>query len=147
MNLILSTKASKKLRREGHSIEDFSPDLNTWRIDCATLVQRSIFIVTKEQTLYTCISSYKDGFKGIIQKISATIKCEIDVNEINYVKFQNRSVVGSMNNMKKLIQNVDAYYPSDNESYEQLVNRTPFQYLSQRSPAEVHSLITDNYSA
>ena len=138
MNLILSSKAAKKLKRKGHPIKDFSPDINTWRIDCVYLVKRSIFIITNEKTLYTCISSYKSGFNGIIRKISSAMQCEIEINNIKYVKHQNRSVVSSMNNMKNTIEKMDKYYPSENKAYEKLINQTPFKYLSQRCPAEVH---------
>jgi hypothetical protein len=139
MNLILSSKAAKKLRIEKHSIKDFTPDIDTWRIDCVSLTNRSIFIITNEKTLYTCISSYKNGFGGIIKKIAATVMQDnLDINDIDYVKFQNRSIVSSMNNMKNIIIQLDKYHPSDNETYEKLINQTPFKYLSYCSPAEVH---------
>jgi spore coat polysaccharide biosynthesis predicted glycosyltransferase SpsG len=140
MNLILSSKVAKKLQIKGHLIKDFDPNIDTWRVDCASLVKRSIFIITNEKTLYTCISSYKNGFGGIIKKIaSASMKDNLNSSDINYVKSQNRSIVSSMNNMKQLINQIDKYNPSDNETYEKLINLTPFKYLSYRSPAEVHS--------
>ena len=140
MNLILSGKAAKKLKVEGPFSKDFAPDIDTWRIDCASLVRRSIFIITNEQTLYTCISSYKNGFGGIIRKIvSSAIKDDIDVSDINYVKSQNKNLISSMDNMKRIINQLDQYHPSDNETYERLINQTPFKYLSHPSPAEVHS--------
>ena len=64
---------------------------------------------------------------------------KLDTSEIDYVKVQNRNVVGSMNNMKQIIKQIDKYSPSDNEQYEHLINQTPFKYLSGLSPAEAHS--------
>ena len=140
MNLILSKKAEMKLDKKGHLVEDFIPDIETWRIDCASLKKRSIFIITNEKTLYTYISSYRNNFNGILKKLtSTTIQDNLKLKDIDYVKFQNRNVVGSMNNMKKIISQLDKYYPSDNEKYENLINHTPFKYLSDLSPAEVHS--------
>ena len=66
------------------------------------------------------------------------MQCEIEINNTKYVKHQNRSVVSSMNNMKDIIEEMDKYYPSENEAYEKLINQTPFKYLSQRCPAEVY---------
>ena len=140
MNLILSSKAAKKLQIEEHLIKDFTPDIDTWRVDCASLVKESIFIITNETTLYTCISSCKNGFGGIIQKIaSASIKDTLDVSDINYVKLQNRSIVSSMNNIKQIISQLDKYNPSSNETYEKSINQTPFKHLSFGTPAEMHS--------
>ena len=140
MNLILSSKVAKKLQIEGHLVKDFTPDIDTWRIDCASLVKRSIFIITNEKTLYTCISSYKNSFSGIIEKItSASLKDNLNASDFNYVKFQNRSITSSMNNIQQIISQLDKYNPRDNETYEKLINQTPFKYLSYRSPAEVHS--------
>ena len=138
MNLILSSKAAKKLNKKTYSIEDFSPDLNTWRIDCVYLVKRSVFIITNEKTLYTRISSYKSGLNGIIQKITSTMQCEVDINEIRYIKHQNRSIIGSMNDMKRIVEQIDKYSSNENETYEKIINQTPFKYLSQRTPSEVH---------
>jgi hypothetical protein len=139
MNIILSSKAAKKLQIEADPVPDFTPDLNSWRIDCTSLTKRSIFIITNEKTLYTCISSYKNGLGGIIKKItSVTMKDNFDISDINYVKFQNRSIVGSMNNIKQIISQFDRYNPSDNETYEKLINQTPFKYLSYKSPTEVY---------
>lgn len=140
MNLILSSKAAKKLQVEGHLIEGFTPDIDTWRVDCVSLCKRSIFIITNETSLYTCISSYKNSFTGIVKKIaSASMKDSLDANDINYVKYQNRSITGSMTNIKQLLIQLDKYNPSDNETYEKIINQTPFKYLSYRSPAEVFS--------
>lgn len=76
---------------------------------------------------------------------SATIKDNLSIININYVKSQNRSIISSMNNMKQIISQSDKYNPTDNEAYEQLINQTPFKYLSYRSPAEVHSSNLSSY--
>jgi hypothetical protein len=143
MNLILSRKAAQKLKKKGCQVTDFQPDIDAWRVDFASLDKRSIFIVTHEKTLYTCISSYRSGLGGIITKIAAaTQQDKLDVNDIDFVKFQNRSVTGSMSNMKQMINQFHQYCPSDNEQYEVLLNRTPFKLLSSRTPAELYSLHT-----
>jgi hypothetical protein len=112
-------------------------------VDFSDLDKRSIFIVTHEKTLYTCISSCRSGLGDIITKIAAaTQQDKLDVNDIDFVKFQNRSVTGSMSNMKQMINQFHQYCPSDNEQYEVLLNRTPFKLLSSRTPAELYSLHT-----
>lgn len=140
MKIILSTEVAKKLRIERQVINEFVPDLNTWRINSAALLKRSVFIISNEITLYTLISSYKHGFKGIIEKLKDFCGDEqINASNIDYIKFQNRSVTGSMNNIKQIIKNVDKYQPQcSNEMYEQLVNQTLFKYLSDKTPAQVH---------
>ena len=140
MKIVLSNRVAKKLQIEVKSVENLVPDLNTWRIDSASLLKRSIFIITNEMTLYTLVSSYKNGFNGIIEKLR--FFCgdgQLNSSEINYIKFQNRSVIGSMNDIKQMIKKVDQYEPkSSNEIYEQLINQTPFKYLSYSSPSKVH---------
>ncbi|WP_254052962.1 hypothetical protein [Microcystis sp. MC19] len=69
MNLILSSKAAERLQREVQSREDFIADNNAWRIDVLDLRKRGIFLITQEKSLYTLISSYKQGIKGIIAQI------------------------------------------------------------------------------
>jgi hypothetical protein len=69
MNLILSSKAAERLQQEVQSREDFIADINTWRIDVLDLRKRGIFLITQEKSLYTLISSYKQGIKGIIAQI------------------------------------------------------------------------------
>lgn len=146
MHLILSSKAAKKLKIEPNSIQDFTPDIDAWRIDCLALTKRSIFVITNEKTLYTCISSYKQGFSGIAQKIAVVAKQDsFDIDDIRYVKFQHRSVIGSMNDIKRLISHFDKYNPENNEFYEKLINQTTFKYLSSRSPAEVHLSSTSSH--
>jgi 3-dehydroquinate dehydratase len=143
MYLILSGKAAQKLKKAGRSVTNFQPDIYTWRVDFTALEKRSIFIATHEKTLYTCVSSYRGGLGGIIKKIAAaTRQDKLDVNDIDFVKFQDRSVTGSMNNMKQMINHFHKYGPSDNEQYEELINRTPFKMLSYRTPAELYSLNT-----
>ena len=140
MKIILSTEVAKKLRIERQVINEFVPDINTWRISSAALLKRSVFIISNEITLYTLISSYKNGFKGIIEKLEDFCGDEkINASNIDYIKFQNRSVTGSMNNIKQIIKNVDKYEPqSTNEFYEHLINQTLFKYLSDKTPAQVH---------
>jgi hypothetical protein len=129
--------------KKGCQVTDFQPDIDTWRVDFSDLDKRSIFIVTHEKTLYTCISSCRSGLGDIITKIAAaTQQDKLDVNDIDFVKFQNRSVTGSMSNMKQMINQFHQYCPSDNEQYEVLLNRTPFKLLSSRTPAELYSLHT-----
>jgi hypothetical protein len=143
MNLILSGKAAQKLKKKGCQVTDFQSDIDTWRVDFSDLDKRSIFIVTHEKTLYTCISSCRSGLGDIITKIAAaTQQDKLDVNDIDFVKFQDRSVTGSMSNMKQMINQFHQYCPSDNEQYEVLINRTPFKLLSSRTPAELYSLHT-----
>jgi IS30 family transposase len=139
MNIILSKNAAKKLQKEADISQDFMLDKNTWRIDCLSLRKRSIFIITHEETLYTLISSYKQGVSGIIDKLAATTKQEkINTNNIHYIKSQNRSLVSSMNNIKTIINNLDKYSTINNEKFEELINHTPFKYLSYQTPAECY---------
>jgi hypothetical protein len=103
------------------------------------LGKRSIFIITNEPTLYTCISSFRSGFNGIIERLAlATKKQSIDPNEINYLKSKNRSLVSSMNNIKVIISQRDRYVRGDNETYEKLINQIPFEHLSFSTPAELY---------
>ncbi|MGB8701374.1 MAG: hypothetical protein WCD18_18325 [Thermosynechococcaceae cyanobacterium] len=139
MNIILSNKASKELKIDLNLDSQFIPDINTWRIDCLSLSKKRVFLSTNEKTLYTCVSSYRGGLKEIIKKISLAIKQEnIRLDEIYYVKFQNRSITSSMNNIKTIIDQMDKYNPMSNEEYERLINNIPFKYLSFRKPYELH---------
>jgi len=139
MKLILSVSVAKKLQKNVSSISEFVPDLDTWRVDIFSLRKKSIFI-TNEKTLYTYISPYKTGIKGIIKKIySEQIKSDINLEDIEYIKHQNKSITGSMTNMKSIIAQVDKYMPVDNEKLEELINNTIFKYLSYSTPTEVHS--------
>ena len=140
MKLILSVSVAKKLQKNVSSISEFVPDLDTWRVDIFSLRKKSIFIITNEKTLYTYISAYKAGIKGIIKKIdSEQIKSDINLEDIEYIKHQNKSITGSMTNMKSIIAQVDKYMPVDNEKLEKLINNTIFKYLSYSTPTEVHS--------
>ena len=140
MNLILSGKAAKKLKKEVDSSEGFIPGLDTWRIDCLSLENRSIFIITNVKTLYTLISSYRNGLGGIIGRITSfTPQKDLDVKDIHYVKFKNGSLISSMNNMKTIVSHLNQYNRLSNEQMEKIINQTPFKYLSQRSPAAVHA--------
>ncbi|MFN6248920.1 hypothetical protein, partial [Microcystis sp.] len=103
MNLILSSKSAARLQVEVQSREDFIADVNAWRIDVLDLRKRGIFLITQEKSLYTLISSYKQGIKGIIAQITTIDQQEGDSPEIHYLKSENRSLVGSMNNIKNLI--------------------------------------------
>lgn len=139
MNLILSSKAAERLQREVRSREDFIPDINTWRIDALDLRNRGIFLITQEKSLYTLISSYKQGIKGIIAQITAINRQNgLDLPEIHYLKSENRSLVSSMNNMKNLIAKLDRYDAVDSERFAELINQTPFKYLSYRTPTECY---------
>ena len=140
MKLILSVNVAKKLQKNVSSISEFVPDLDPWRVDIFSLRKKSIFIITNEKTLYTYISAYKAGIKGIIKKIhSEQIKSDINLEDIEYIKHQNKSITGSMTNMKSIIAQVDKYMPVDNERLEKLINNTIFKYLSYSTPTEVHS--------
>ena len=140
MKLILSVNVAKKLQKNVGSISEFVPDLDTWRVDIFSLRKKSIFIITNEKTLYTYISPYKAGIKGIIKKIySEQIKSDINLEDIEYIKHQNKSIIGSMTNIKSIIAQVDKYMPVDNEKLEKLINNTIFKYLSYSTPTEVHS--------
>ena len=140
MKLILSVNVAKKLQKNVSSISEFIPDFDTWRVDIFSLRKKSIFIITNEKTLYTYISPYKTGIKGIIKKIYLEqIKSDINLEDIEYIKHQNKSITGSMTNMKSIIAQVDKYMPVDNETLEKLINNTIFKYLSYSTPTEVHS--------
>jgi hypothetical protein len=139
MNLILSNKVAERLKKEFNLDGDCTPNIDNWRIDSVELGKRSIFIITNELTLYTCISSFRSGFNGIIERLaSATKKQIIDPNEINYLKSKNRSLVSSMNNIKVIISQRDKYARGDNETYEKLINQIPFEHLSFSTPAELY---------
>jgi hypothetical protein len=139
MNLILSNKVAERLKKEFNLDGDCTPRIDNWRIDSVELGKRSIFIITNEPTLYTCISSFRSGFNGIIERLAmATKKQSIDPNEINYLKSKNRSLVSSMNNIKVIISQRDRYIRGDNETYEKIINQIPFQYLSFSTPAELY---------
>jgi len=142
MNLILSSKAAERLQREVKSREDFIADINAWRIDVLDLRNRGIFLITQEKSLYTLISSYKQGIKGIIAQITAIDRQEGDSPEIHYLKSENRSLVSSMNNMKNLITKLDQYNAVDNERFAEIINQTPFKYLSYRTPTEWALLVS-----
>ena len=142
MNLILSSKAAERLQQEVQSREDFIADINTWRIDVLDLRKRGIFLITQEKSLYTLISSYKQGIKGIIAQITAIDRQEGDSPEIHYLKSENRSLVSSMNNMKNLIAKLDQYNAVDNERFAEIINQTPFKYLSYRTPTEWALLVS-----
>jgi hypothetical protein len=138
MNIILSKKAAEKLRKEFDLDVDYTSTIDNWRVDHVALGKRSIFIVTNEQTLYTCISSCKSGFNGIVERLaSVTNQQDIDVNEINYLKSQNKSLVSSMNNIKNLVGQLDRCNRRENKKYEELINQIPFEYLSFRTPNEL----------
>ena len=145
MNLVLSAKAAKKLKKDVHSREGFIPELDTWRVDCLSLRKRSIFVITNEKTLYTHISSFKNGINGILDKITSTASHKyLEQGEIHFLKFTNRRIISSMNDMKNMIRELDQYYPASNEEFGKLINQTPLKYLSYRSPAEVHSSSLSN---
>jgi hypothetical protein len=139
MNLILSNKVAERLKKEFNLDGDCTPSIDNWQVDSVELGKRSIFIITNEPTLYTCISSFRSGFNGIIERLAfATKKQSIDPNEINYLKSKNRSLVSSMNNIKVIISQRDRYARGDNETYEKLINQTIFKYLSFSTPAELY---------
>jgi hypothetical protein len=139
MNLILSNKVAERLKKEFNLDGDCTPSIDNWRVDSVELGKRSIFIITNEPTLYTCISSFRSGFNGIIERLAlATKNQSIDPNEINYLKSKNRSLVSSMNNIKVIISQRDRYIRGDNETYEKIINQIPFQYLSFSTPAELY---------
>jgi hypothetical protein len=139
MNLILSNKVAERLKKEFNLDGDCDPSIDNWRIDSVELGKRSIFIITNEPTLYTCISSFRSGFNGIIERLAlATKNQSIDPTEINYLKSKNRSLVSSMNNIKVIISQRDRYIRGDNETYEKIINQTVFKYLSFSTPAELY---------
>ena len=145
MNIVLSSKAAKKLKKNVETDEGFIPDIDTWRIDCVPLVKRSVFMITNVKTLYTLVSSYKSGFGGIINRITSfTQQKDVDAKDIRYVKFKNGSLVSSMNNMKQFVSHLDKYTPLDNERIEDMINQTPFKYLSNNSPNDVHQAATNS---
>jgi hypothetical protein len=139
MNLILSNKVAKRLKKEFNLDGDRTPNIDNWRVDSVELGKRSIFIITNEPTLYTCISSFRSGFNGIIERLAlATKNQSIDPNEINYLKSKNRSLVSSMNNIKVIISQQDRYIRGDNETYEKIINQIPFEHLAFSTPAELY---------
>jgi hypothetical protein len=139
MNLILSNRVAERLKKEFNLDGDCTPSIDNWRVDSVELGKRSIFIITNEPTLYTCISSFRSGFNGIIERLTlATKKQSIDPNEINYLKSRNRSLVSSMNNIKVIISQRDRYGRGDNETYEKIINQIPFEHLSFSTPAELY---------
>jgi hypothetical protein len=139
MNLILSNQASKRLKQSVEPQSDFVPNLQTWRIDCHDLRKRGIFIISNELSLYTYISSYKDGLKGILEKLlSSSHLKRVNSSEVYYLKFNNRSIIGSLTNMKAIITKMDQYFNCKNERFEKAINQTKFKYLSDKTPSEVH---------
>ncbi|NCR77143.1 MAG: hypothetical protein GPI92_16735, partial [Microcystis aeruginosa K13-06] len=102
------------------------------------LRKRGIFLITQEKSLYTLISSYKQGIKGIIAQITTIDQQEGDSPEIHYLKSENRSLVSSMNNIKNLIAKLDQYNGVDNERFAEIINQTPFKYLSYGTPTECY---------
>ena len=141
MKVILSNQAAKRLKKEVESVKDFVPDVNSWRVDCLALRKRGIFLITNEKTLYTYISGYKKGLGGILEKIRNSQEKRLEKLKIDYLKFSNRKIISSMNYLKTAISGLDKYTPLANEEIEEIINKTPLKYLSDRSPAEVHKLV------
>lgn len=134
MKLILSAKAATKLKLSVTTINDFNPDIDTWRIDLLTLRKRSIFFVVNEKSLYTHICSLKSGIRGIHEKLSVNQ----DQQNIQYIKYLNRSIISSLNNMKAMVAKIDKYANVTNEQIEQAINNSGFKYLSDFTPSEAH---------
>lgn len=141
MQLILSNEVAKKLRIEVQgAADDFTPDLDTWRVGFVSVRKRSFFIISNEISLYTLITPHKKGLNGIFSKLkSFSGYKKSELSNVEYIKFQNRPIIGSMNNIKQIIEIMDDYTPEKNlEIYERLINNTPFKVLEDASPAKVH---------
>jgi hypothetical protein len=103
IKLILSSQAANKLQKTVETRTELEIDVNTWRVDWLSLRKKQIFLITNEKTLYTYISPVKEGLKGLLTKVSSDQISDDKTQEIIYIKFQNRNVIGSMTSLKNCL--------------------------------------------
>ena len=106
-----------------------------WRCDD---IGNGYIIATNEFSLYTKIIKYEFmmDIPDIIRNI-LYIKIDNDPIALRPYQYQNKRVIGSMNDIKRLIQNRDFENGKIN-TIEQFVNNAFFKYINMKRPIELH---------
>jgi hypothetical protein len=109
---------------------------NYWRIGFSKCRIGQYYLCTHEQTLYSLIFPGRNVTIHIMALSIATLK--MSSPEIDVVFYTNRSVLGSMNDMYRMI-NVTAEDAGRLDQYlvDLHVNRAPFSYIGMNRPRDL----------
>jgi hypothetical protein len=137
MRLIPTKVAAGKLRVHPKRIEKPSrPQEDTWFIAFHRPRLGSYFLCTHGPSLYSLVVPGSLKLSELVLRIATT--CGLDAMPFCIEYYVNRAVVGSMNDMKKLIEATDPKEGSiDCQACEEFINRTPFSYLSMNRPKDL----------
>lgn len=130
---IVQSKSVNLSIGDGVDIEvDKSHYANTWRIDTVIVVKYRFYILSHYLTLYTYILPNLFGVR-LLADIAEVL--DVNMEEIRPAKCLNRKIIGSMNNMKEIIEKfMRRSQGGEMIEIQEFVNRTPFSYLDWGMP-------------
>ena len=145
MILRLTQKAMQKIRLEKRDVNaddniTVSP-LSEWYVNHFMLDRRGYFIITESISLFSIIEPsvkisnikiFREWITNLIRKFEMENKLKIntiDTNIIHICKTNNRSIVGSQNDLVKMAKAM--YYYDDKKNIDtSFVNKTPMSYTN-----------------
>ena len=156
MNLQLTKNLSDKLKRTLIDVESLSySDIDNFHCNLLKFGRYNCVLITNDKTLYSffLFGLKGDDFKHFEEVIRERIfklliesglpqnqfeKILESMETFNYSKTSNRSVIASMNDMKKQIE---SYLEMGNDIYEinKKLNKTPYKIAGYKYPIEAFS--------
>jgi len=120
------------------SEEQFNLPLNEWYVNHFQLHKKGFFIFTESKSLFSIINEsigiknveiFKDLVENIIRQFEREndlVANSIDTKTIEIIKTNNRSILGSQNELIRMAECINYY----EDSYENLwkINETPMMY-------------------
>lgn len=133
MKVIVSAKAAKKLKLKIiPKLEDYEPDIYCWRLDY--LPQYEIFMVTNEKTCFTHLISTFVSLEDLIALLEPKSK-----NEIEICRSNNRRIIGTMTEMKFVVEYAFESIPEASvKSIQDDLNNLVYSYTNYVPPQKIH---------
>lgn len=161
MNLQITKKLSDKLKPSLTDVKSLQHnDIDDFYCDLLKFGRYNCILITNSKTLYSffLFGLKADDFKHFEEVIRERIfklliesglaqnqfeKILESMETFNYSKTSNRSIITSMNNMKKYIQ---SFLEKDDDIYEinEKLNKTPYKSIDYKYPIELFNEMLNN---
>ena len=140
MDLVISGSMTTLLGPSG-SYGKICNDINrVWRLEMVMVNDRDFVLIVHYASLYSHLLPAVNRAKFLIA-LSNILECS--PLEFNFCKDVNRRVMGSMNDMKRMMNVWSNRYDHTNVAeMEKIINRTPFSYINMESPGKRWSRLT-----
>jgi len=143
ISIFLSEHARKFYRIPASSICPANISRNaSYRVDLFNRLSSNLILLVNEATLFTRVFSSSIAISDLIFAID-DVRCKGD-SSFSFHKGGNRHVIGSVNDMKWMIEvSIEREPEISLVELETLINRTPFSYLGYDSPGRRQTALSN----